>query len=640
MRRQHIRAAFLILAVVSMAGLYVLSTITSAYIAVMGAYAPLAVVVALVVETRWSLGRFRWPSVDEVQLFKAMCVVFLLGVAMISQTDQIVAIGVVNAVLGLLVVGLWLSGGDHRMVMLGAVLLFSLTPLALVLNTGLFFGHGDTLVHLNNIDALLRSGDVDTMPLERYQQTPGLHYLVASGSLVTGLSPYHALVAAGIVAFCTAMVTVGLTGRAIFSSAMGVPAMLGAISIAPATFYAVYFFPQSMALCLLIGLLFLAFRMSYHGHALYLLAGGIFAAAAILTHSLTVYVFGVIFVLLYIVSSVLAVRMGVRTPDAGLTLIPLVGAVSYWVFVHERFIRAVTRATIYVGGSLLLSPLYIEGSDASVVTSKIGLGMAYPTPGIDAALEWFTTPQSVYYTAFAGLSIVGLMKLFGGGKREHVGAGVVLTALIGVALFLKTPIPFNSKIRLALLFIPLVGVLIGLGISVIRELPTGVVSTRTVGCLALVGLLASAPLVGAFAVERTGYSTADAYTDAEIAQLRSMATFADSHEGTVAAVGTDQVFLDSHGVQTAGIEVSKRGVRTEAPFLLRETMWKYKQTYSGPTSLTQGAFIMSEAWQHDTVMANNRVYAAGDVTAVSPSKNQTLSPHTQPHRQIPTPIGI
>lgn len=620
-RRRITQGIILFILILGSLALFGLGILTSPYIAVLGGYVPLALILMSVIHSNVSIGDWELWSVQPRILMKSFGATYLLGIAVLAQWGDPAPIAAVSFLLAVQLVALWNVTKRKSIVLMAGVMLFSVTPLTVYLTTGLFFGNGDTLVHLQSVDILIESGDITEMPLERYHTTPGLHYLVAGAALVVGVGPYHVLIASGVLGYGTAVLLIALMARSLFGWRIAIGSLFAGIAVTPMTFYSLYFFPQSLTVVMLIGLLFIGFRRNHHKRHAFHAAAVAFSVAAVFAHALAMFLFMGLMMLLYVGATIVDDSRGV--PPGVLIWTPIMAAVTHWTYIHIGFTRQITGAILLTGSKLLDSPLYDVGSGGGA-TLKTALGMSYPAIGVNDAVAWFGTPQAIYYTCFAAIAGMAIAYVFEHTQRFQGRYSLLALGVGGLLLLLKTPFFFTSKIRVALMFVPFTATLVGVGISYIDRLDRGVFSARTLGVLAVIGLIVSGPIVGVFSTELTGYSSPDSYSKAETAQMRSTAEFVSRH-GPVSAAHTEQIYLEYLGVESSSINVTRGEIRSGRLFLYRDRMWRFRQTHSVKDRLAQGSFLVSRSWQQAAENQNNKVYSSGSIKILNPN-NGTIDP--------------
>ncbi|MFB6186387.1 MAG: hypothetical protein ABEI86_05910, partial [Halobacteriaceae archaeon] len=251
-------------------------------------------------------------------------------------------------------------GKDPRKLLAGIILLFSIGPVTKYIVAGFYFGGGDILMHVKFIEQLLRSGDPATIS-SLYSLFPAYHILMASTSLITSLPAYDSLMIMGLICLSLVLLFIYVIIRAGAGSGdLTLPIFtILLLSLVPSiSFYTSYFYPQSMAITLLV--IFLYTSSAYTddwGSIRFAIISIVVMTSLVLTHHLTIVLASVPIVLLPLIA--LYIRRADNFRVKGLqrkvvypALIPItllmIAAVTYWSYIGTKFVVALLHAAINV----------------------------------------------------------------------------------------------------------------------------------------------------------------------------------------------------------------------------------------------------------------------------------------------------
>ncbi|MFB6105938.1 MAG: hypothetical protein ABEJ70_03100 [Halobacteriaceae archaeon] len=530
-------------------------------------FAPIAAVLALVVfrVTRDGTG----PPAKRAWLApathaKLVVAVGALALAVTARTGSRVGPLLVAMPVGYLLVADQLAGEPPAAPTLVSLsTLFAVPSLAKYLTTGFYFGGTDIFAHVDAISRLVRAQYTTAIP-HGYDLFPVYHLYVGTVSLLGDLSPYDAILLTGVAVYTLLVPTTYLVAARVFGDRRtALAAATGFTVLEYATYQSVYFFPQALAVALLVVGFYLVTSMPsartaarLHRYAAYAV---VLVGALVLLHHLT-YLF-----LLGVLAAVLVVAV-VQRPLAATAgwhrlaraaprvryrwLFPVVlGAVAFWTYL------------VYSGTSILVGIALFGYSLAfnfftTAGPSSFAYGVTPVADTLSRAVAWFLTPSGVYYTLFAAVLLTGGYHLLARAERygRRLPLLAVSVALTGFLLPLPVDLPQFDRFR----FVVVVFAALPLGLGLARSLDTAPGAGRAaVAVLVLVAALGgTAPLTSVAAddvgsLHPGGRSAQVAMSDAEYRDVVGTARFLRANARSPAA--TD--FVTRRALRSTGREV-------------------------------------------------------------------------------------
>lgn len=490
------------------------------------------------------------------------------------------------------------------------VVVYALGPLTKVLATGLYFGAGDTFGHLRKISSVLATGHVADIGYP-YASFPGLHVLSAAVSQTTGLPPYPTYVLLGITAFSFTVVTFYKLVRLFFDRQSAIAVLIALSVLAQLKYFAVYFFPQSLATVYAVFVLYLAYKYRYgeRGVRLQLLAF-LFAAVAIVTHHLTLYLFIPVIVLVLTVGTAVREWFDVRvTPWRGLFGIVGLATVFYWLLV--------AGSLVYYGFVLtpirLLAGPALSGGAAENPRTEIVLGLVDTSPSVLDAEVIFMLILVLFFA-------VGVKSILDA-PSEYIHASTILVLGVVAALFvLDTPVSIKSFSRIGLPFQFFFAVVLGVGI---RNLATASRGSRAsvVVLILVVGLGTAgavtaaddAPHVQTIQDDRRAQTALSA---AETSQLEAASAFTAERQLSPTSLWVTRSALRLFDTQASRPSLTTTTIHGEPGSVLYRDAWSDHIVRYSTQDDYLGKLYVSEAALDEWKTTNDKVYAAGEIGVV------------------------
>jgi len=474
--------------------------------------------------------------------------------------------------------------------------LFLAPRLGKYLTTGFYFGGTDTFAHVAAVDLLLEARYTPAIP-HGYDLYPVFHFLVGAVTHFTGLPAYDALVLSGIALYTLLVPLAYLFGTAVFGTRrMGLLTALAVTLLEFFAYHAVYFYPQALALMLVLVAVYTNRRLfdasaerTYRHHSVFAL---LLVATMVVTHHLTYLLFAA---LLSAALPVLAVRSRLfgdgalgRTISYRYLFPGFVGALfllAYWAYSPSLILVGIFELTL----GLLFD--VVDVPTAQLFT----YGTTLPVDTLARAVAWLLTPTGLYATGLGAVLLLAGYELLGDYTRYRRGFTLTVTGLGLAALLLPLPIPIPQIERLKFT------------VSLLALLPLAVGLRRVLAVdsrYAVASLLVLATLGGATAF--TVLASDDA-SRVYIDERREQVSMSDSE---YRSVGTAAAFLRQRGTGTVATDrVTNRAFETSEFNATRPLRAR-------PTGLQTGAtyLVTRERWT-DHVVALGRGLRTGDLNS-------------------------
>ena len=513
--------------------------------------------------------------------------------------------------------------------------LFALDPITKVLSTDFYFGRGDIPKHVRFAELVATTGTWRSIPeTNLYHLFPGLQTLVGSVSLLSGLSEYDSLVVTGIVTYLTVVVVAYLLAGLLFDDRLlPVCVALSVTVLGPIHRYSVYFFPQSLAVGLVLVVILAAYRFGAvpaAGYGNHLLITAPIVAALWFTHHLTVVLFAPL-VLCLVAVPVIADRFGFEDVSR-LGVLPLAawigGSVAYWVLNGVFIQNLINDIQMVVGQGRL--------SDTDAGASIVSLGAEVPEPLVGEALLSLTSVDAVYNIVLVCVFSLGALLLVKHPDRYRSSAALLVVGLSGAGLMVRTPIDLHGLARTQLVVSVFVAFLVA--VTLYRILPLSRSSVKKAGpALLLVVLLAtSGPAYAADDLyglhsgpdlweTRTTPETQKEFSTAEMDGFRLTADFAAQHDLTIGTDWNSEVGLSRYryGLPADSFAVEEGRITTDRDVILYRQRWVDHSVRLVPERTSFITLLVSDGWLDRMVETENKVYTTGDVGMIADRSNAT-----------------
>jgi len=475
--------------------------------------------------------------------------------------------------------------------------LFFTTGATKFLTTGFYFGNGDVIKHVKFVQALTDTGTLHSIQSSTYQSFPGLQILITTISQTTEITAYSALILTGLFLSAILIPTcVFLYSRQFFTQQVALTAAVVPLLLVPTKFYSVYVFPQT------IGLLFIL-------TALVLIEGGnrtprrtlaitVVGVGLSVFHHFTGLVATILFALVIGVSTMPHLR-SVRENKTILATAFILTPLSVWAYRGQSFFDAiiinVTGVVMGWFGSSTAQTAFYWGRTPT--TAK--------TP-----FQSLLTPDAVYFTGILAISLTGIALLLN--RRPDINYRRALPyALIGVLalpLMIKTPITLKSQFRFQHLAVPFFALITGLGLASQRRLikPIGV----PLGVVLIVIVGTTGGFVGADTLTHNGTSEQHSFSDSEFQQIQEASEFARKSDQSISTLWVSSEMMELFGInRISRPRISEKGI-TSSGLLYYRTNWSDHIVKAG-TSVYLVSIHMSGNWLQETVNTTNKVYTTG-----------------------------
>ncbi|QLC34849.1 hypothetical protein EFA46_011345 (plasmid) [Halarchaeum sp. CBA1220] len=509
--------------------------------------------------------------------------------------------------------------------------------------TGFYFGGTDTFAHVDALRRLLATGASSAIPYG-YDLFPVFHVYTGTVALFSGLGFYDAIVLTGIVAYTALVPVVYLVGVRLLGDSRTALCVAAAFTVLdlPA-YYAVYFFPQSFTLGLLLVGFYavLALRASRHTsrvreHATYAV---VLVATLVLTHHLTYVLLGGVLLGLAVVAALRARLPRLVGWDA------LASERGAWRRLRYRF--PVYLGVLGVLAYLVYSPsliLYaIVGLTAQIFTDTVTAavsvvftyGVALPEDSVARAVGWLATPVGVYYTLGCGVLLLGAYE-FLDRAESYARAATVLVGATGLAvLLLPLPVSLPQGERLQFVVVLLAVLPFGLGIARLLRAPRRHAPVVLAVALVVVAAFGASGAFTRATADDLGHdagvyveqrSVQVAMSDAEYAAVgdaaRFLARYAPPNATASSDVVTRRAFasVPGYGGGVAGVNASARGVTAPPGYVVTREAWTDSFVPTAESDVAVSAklqwYTVSDARYRASVATHDRVFSAAGTSVL------------------------
>jgi len=501
--------------------------------------------------------------------------------------------------------------------------LFAIAPLSKYLTTGFYFGNGDILFHTAHVAELLDHGTIAAIE-GQYQVFPGLHIVVGSLSLLTDFAPHDSLLIAGTITYAlVALPIIYLFGQRLSTNRqLAVCIALAGSVVYSISFYSTYFFPQALAIVLLLAVIYTTWRTPASVTSDFKSRTAVvflILLATLFTHHLSFVLIFPILVSLVAFSLLQNALAGNRqTPVTSPRLLPVAAGVlagiTYWTEVLPGFIFG-----LFWWINKIVQGVFSGSPTTGGVSGTIFFDTTVPKTTLEAALPNLFSVNSLYLGSLVAVFSLGVVTIVERYTDFRQATSLSLLGVLSAVLIFKIPlvIPGQSRIRLPFAFF----FAFVAGFGVYRAIGASrTTSIRKVVPLVLVVLVAtSGPLY-----VQAGDDLYDLHdppngphqkqvelSSEEYRSLMSVNRFRQTHDVSLRAVWIDSLALDHFGTSTdASPRVTESGITQPSGALLYRTRWSdHAVHYTGDG--TFGKFVLSDQWLRSNVKQSNKVYDTG-----------------------------
>lgn len=602
----------LIVAMTASVGMVVIANVVfEPTVAIRAGYVVLGSVLGLVLNGMRGDNPTMGIQISPVVAFKIHVSLVCLGFAGAVLAQSLTVLLFTMPILGVTFVVLWNVTESRPMLYSGGLVLFSLVPFSWFLTSGFIFAHGDTAVHIRNIEILVQSGSIQSMPLEQYRVFSLEHIFIATQSLSSNITPYTGIIITGVTAMLLTAVATSRICFAIFGRKdFEIATFIAIIGMSTFSFYATYLFPQAFTLPLLFLLVLLAVRTRQEKNWQIISVALVLSVSSAYSHHLSLVIFLLLIVQWLVTNTILDQFVPQRKFQTTLLVLPVLTAVTVWVFVYQNFVINLAIATRTVITESIGRPV----TTGAEITR---LGISAPPVSMNDAAMWLISLEGIYLSLFVAFLLLGVSQCIE--QREQVVhvIGLVVVAGTGAFLLLKIPITFQAKSRMSLMWAPFTGILVGMGIARIKP-ESGIqrITKQSPITIAVAALLISAPLIEPFDVHESGYSPVKSYSDGEVKQLAALAEFMEGRE-TVSATHTDAVMLRRFGaISDETLSVSGTAVTSPHLMVYRRGMPENQLYYSTGAKFVLKPLVVADHWMRKEIERSSSVYSSGQMWLV------------------------
>lgn len=515
-------------------------------------------------------------------------------------------------------------GNSKRWLLVQIIALFAVDPVTKYLSTNFYFGRGDTPKHVYFTDLVVSSGSWQSIPeTTLYSSFPGLQTLLASTSLLTGVSSYDSFVITGIATYLVVISLAYLLAELVFSDPLyPIYVALGVSLLGPIHRYAVYFYPQALAVPL--GLMVVVAATRYNSvvssrYLAHILLSAPVVVALWFTHHFTVVLFSPLIVALILGPYVVTHLFGFVDVPRPQTL-PLVswvaGSVIYWV-VRDTFLPTLIGALSRVIGLAQLA------NDTSTGSAIFSLGATLPDPSIQAAFLSLFSVGGLYNIMLVCFFALGVAAIVHHVEQYRTAAVFVLIGIFGAALMIRLPLVIAGLSRMQLPLSVFVAFVIGGALYRLFPGPTSPLK-KTLLNVFLVVLLATAS-AGVVADDqyalhsgpdlwesRTLPETQKEFSPAEMQSFHQSAEFSAQQDSSIGTDWHSALGLRRYGHDSDSFDVDDDRITTNRDMLLYRQRWPDHTIRLLPNRNVFNNLVMSEQWLNRLVANENKVHTTGE----------------------------
>jgi len=474
------------------------------------------------------------------------------------------------------------------------ILIVFATPLVVIVReTGFYFAGGDLLKHRHYVNLLYSTGRPNQIP-SLYADFPGQHIVIGAVSGVSNLTINTSFLLTGITIFSFVGIVILLKYYLLhFSSELSLFAVTGLTAILPINTFALYFYPQSMAIWLLVLSIYSGHRWLKIGDARHGLLGIVGSISAVYVHHFTFIL--VVPIALYYISYGIVLQGRNDWKIVGGLLIGYLTAMAYWVFASSEFL---VRFITFTSG-LFEAGLFNTGNEQSVSSYYYGVE---PTivEGIDA-FSLLVPPAGIYYILLGFILIVGgVVTLV---KKEILYPEVAI-GVMSAPLLLKLPISVKSITRVQLLFAIFAAVILGKGIKNILDStkPRRVIATLLVVVFLTIGTGASVETIAEPSYDKQ-------FQFEEYDQLKQVGKFTKKSSNQPSTFWTLNQGLYSHGYESKGyLNLTKERIRYGSGLFIYKYSWPSYTITSNILGPYSANVRLGKTWLETSLTCSNKVY--------------------------------
>ncbi|EMA47063.1 hypothetical protein C449_02642 [Halococcus saccharolyticus DSM 5350] len=626
------------------------------YTGVKGAYIAIAVAIALWFygrtllkpssDSRSSISRYRELINQYGPRLVGFAVVYAVGISVVTGDRGLGLLVCLPVGFGLVTLQAISGVGAHTLVAEAAAL-YGASTISKYLTNDVYYGGGDTLYHVRNVETLVQTGSV--AGISRYEFFPGFAILNGAIRVIGEISAYDTILLTGIFTYGVVVLSAFVLVRAATGNErLGAFVAVGLVMSEPFLYYATYFFPQSLAVALVIFGLYVAYRANQDRETRFRfsLIGLILGAALVVTHQLTIVLFIPIVGILAAATSLLnridSMTTGgqarLRLPRGYLAAIVAFLSISYWAY-RSTFLAELASSVRTILGFGLFT------ADSGAPTPTYALGTTLPSLSIETALRSLYSTDGVYQIALLIVFLLGVATVIDRTRTYWPVLPLFSVGIVGSVMMFRTPLTVPGLNRLQLPLTVFFAVVIGVGLY--RLSRSGDRNHTTL--LAIVVLVAAvgttAPLnYGAgddlYAINSGPnlyelYPTPEpqkAYSNAEYRDLESTAGFLRRHDVTLYSFAVDSQAMDGFGVESESAGVNESGIVTgEGVLLYRQQFVDHRLSYvvSSGDGIAIGSVLIDPHWFDQTLATQHKVYASDQTGLLWNPNGSVIAPAQQ-----------
>jgi len=546
---------------------------------------------------------------------KAIAVIICISIAYLFIFRSRALVLILALPVGYGIVGVqYVQGRNGKIIISQVAALFALAGVSKFLTTGFYFGSGDLLLRAAEIRGLLSGGHTSSIPL-RYEYFPGLHILVGSLSALSGLGVEDSILMTGITSY-TAVLVIGYAMAAVItgSEKLSIAVAIVLSFARPIHKFSTYFFPQSLAIVLIIYFLYFTFKRTTRGtrNRATEIGMGILLLATVVTHHLSLlFVLPMVGLFLLVSEFNGCDIIDIKRVGSSFLILGTV-AVGYWTYVGRAW-----RFYVQLIGAfqMFLKPELVINFRTKSSPVIYAFGQRIPKTTVRSIVIY---PPYVYLGLLLALFVLGLIFIHRN-KEFYVKFASILVAGVVASVFLfETPLSLKALKRIRLAWTLPFAFIIGAAIVHLRssfDYRVARVILVTLFVLTSLGPMAAADDLGSFS--KNPHKQVD-FGEKEYKQLEESARFYDYHGSRVTAFHrTHTAFRHFVDFQISTVEsprINDSGIWVEEGlFIYRRNIVSHKIKFVDESRNTAGTMYISEVYLDRSIAVENKVFSAGEV---------------------------
>lgn len=573
--------------------------------AILGAYAPIGIIIGSYIYLISDSKIFEMPS-NNYSNTKLILLFLFLTVSGGIYTDSAAYI-LVGLIFCNLIFIINIRDCDYYSQLVVLCLIFISVPAIRYFNSGLFIGGGDLPRHISITNTIIAESHLIGLFNTPYQNFPVLHIINSLISISIGVSAYDSIALLGIiVSAITILYIFEISSLFLDAKKGGIYCAFLYTSMNQISFYASYFFPQSLATHMLVSMVVIFIFGFVFDDRRRIILSILILSVVVLTHHFTfIVVLPVIVFIMMLFAITKELNIGSR--QAIWLMIITIPPVMYWLLVASEIIAAISLGLQHaVQSPEVSSPI---NSTNSISTNSIS------TNSISNSLRWLAGVYGVYYISLVAISTIGVATLIVSDFRGKVKRILIPLGILSTVFIVEIPIPIKSINRISFTWYFISPIAIGSGIFGILNY-TEKYSLKHYG---IIFLLLTASVTAPIA---TQYDTFDVnprptplptITDGQLEQLKATGEFTSRYSDSPATTLRTKKILATMGIQTeTSIRYRADGYYSSDDIIIYNNYWQNNLNIYGKAEGSGLKFTITKQEYENSVSSNDKIYSSGN----------------------------